>query len=213
MGSIFRTSSHPFLSKILQKRKSGASQRPLNQPPSKFLARSAMAGRGPIRGWRKIQEGGPSSAWQGFRRRGLGGGLPRGRGFPVVPWEGCRGDRRGREARKSGFGPDFYFGPRGSLAPSDGAKHSAAIFLARVAGPTLPPTPARHPHQSPFFLRLRMGRRCCGRDRGSIPTQVFFGPESLPSSRPATIPDAYGHTTGNTPEPVRFQKLSLVRPS
>ena len=24
---------------------------------------------------------------------------------------------------------------------------------------------------------------------------------------------AYGHTTGNTPEPVRFQKLSLVRPS
>ena len=26
-------------------------------------------------------------------------------------------------------------------------------------------------------------------------------------------PDAYGHTTGNTPEPVRFQKLSLVRPS
>ena len=25
--------------------------------------------------------------------------------------------------------------------------------------------------------------------------------------------DAYGHTTGNTPEPVRFQKLSLVRPS
>ena len=29
----------------------------------------------------------------------------------------------------------------------------------------------------------------------------------------ATGPDAYGHTTGNTPEPVRFQKLSLVRPS
>ena len=26
-------------------------------------------------------------------------------------------------------------------------------------------------------------------------------------------PDAYGHTTGNAPEPVRFQKLSLVRPS
>jgi hypothetical protein len=25
--------------------------------------------------------------------------------------------------------------------------------------------------------------------------------------------NAYGHTTGNTPEPVRFQKLSLVRPS
>ena len=25
--------------------------------------------------------------------------------------------------------------------------------------------------------------------------------------------DAYGHTTGNTPEDVRFQKLSLVRPN
>ena len=30
---------------------------------------------------------------------------------------------------------------------------------------------------------------------------------------PEPSSDAYGHTTGNTPEPVRFQKLSLVRPS
>ena len=29
----------------------------------------------------------------------------------------------------------------------------------------------------------------------------------------SALPVAYGHTTGNTPEPVRFQKLSLVRPS
>ena len=28
-----------------------------------------------------------------------------------------------------------------------------------------------------------------------------------------TVTVAYGHTTGNTPEPVRFQKLSPVRPS
>ena len=37
----------------------------------------------------------------------------------------------------------------------------------------------------------------------------YWGPKA-----PRTpFPVAYGHTTGNTPEPVRFQKLSLVRPS
>ena len=38
---------------------------------------------------------------------------------------------------------------------------------------------------------------------------LFF---SRQTTRPRMI-IAYGHTTGNTPEPVRFQKLSLVRPS
>ena len=35
----------------------------------------------------------------------------------------------------------------------------------------------------------------------------------VPKATHSPFPDAYGHTTGNTPEPVRFQKLSLVRPS
>ena len=34
-----------------------------------------------------------------------------------------------------------------------------------------------------------------------------------PRTERPPMADAYGHTTGNTPEPVRFQKLSLVRPS
>ena len=38
-----------------------------------------------------------------------------------------------------------------------------------------------------------------------------------PFPRPQTgrprMMNAYGHTTGNTPKPVRIQKLSLVRPS
>ena len=44
-----------------------------------------------------------------------------------------------------------------------------------------------------------------------VPVHRSSGDGSL--SRLQTVYDAYGHTTGNTPEPVRFQKLSLVRPS
>ena len=58
-----------------------------------------------------------------------------------------------------------------------------------------------------------------GRACGSAPSLIvclpmvffFLCPSRHVPSR--SSPDAYGHTTGNTPEPVRFQKLSLVRPS
>ena len=57
--------------------------------------------------------------------------------------------------------------------------------------------------------------------------KIYNVPHILPPALPKVSPavgrrrvappepssDAYGHTTGNTPEPVRFQKLSLVRPS
>ena len=43
---------------------------------------------------------------------------------------------------------------------------------------------------------------------------VFLGGECMQLKFPFSDETvAYGHTTGNTPEPVRFQKLSLVRPS
>jgi hypothetical protein len=38
---------------------------------------------------------------------------------------------------------------------------------------------------------------------------IFFHLMGMPVSQS----DAYGHTMGKTPEPVRFQKLSLIRPS
>ena len=43
------------------------------------------------------------------------------------------------------------------------------------------------------------------------PPPVSFA--AAPECGAATLTVAYGHTTGNTPEPVRFQKLSPVRPS
>ena len=151
----------------------------------------------------------------------MGGKQPHGEGFRTVPVAGCHGGQGSKKGRKGGFGPDIYFGHRGWLGPSDGAKHSLAIFLPRVAGTTLPPAPARHPHRAPFVvtsvgLRERRSKACLPCDFGGVGSNpwVSVNPnQSVPSSRPATISDAYGHTTGNTPEPVRFQKLSLVRPS
>ena len=120
---------------------------------------------------------------------------------------GSRGGLGREEGRNRGFGLDFYFCPRGPWGLSDRAKRSPILFWARVAGTTLPPTPARHPPPGPLFKRHGHTGMFLGPGVRSPPE----GP--VPSCWPATLPDAYGHTTGNTPEPVRFQKLSLVRPS
>ena len=59
-------------------------------------------------------------------------------------------------------------------------------------------------------------RSCVGRQRGGGWWLVVmeWGFKARPLVRRVNSQtDAYGHTTGNTPEPVRFQKLSLVRPS
>ena len=39
------------------------------------------------------------------------------------------------------------------------------------------------------------------------------GPRPGPKPKRPPMADAYGHTTGNTPEPVRFQQLTVVRPN
>ena len=104
---------------------------------------------------------------------------------------------------------------------------SISVPVARWAHPTAPNTPRPFfgpgwrgppshqpppatPHRTPLLFLPRSVMMGLG--GGSMPTQGF-GCNPSPSCRPSSIPNAYGHTTGNTPEPVRFQKLSLVRPS
>ena len=97
-----------------------------------------------------------------------------------------------RKGPKSGFGPDFYFGPCGLEGQSDRTKHSAVIFQPRVAGTTHPPAPARHPPPA-TFLEVLDGSLITTHHHpwagvGSIPTQPL-GPHVVP-----LIPS--GHHTG-----------------
>ena len=83
------------------------------------------------------------------------------------------------------------------------------------------------------------GARRAGEGDRSPPEAHQNGPRSPPEARPKSVrwrqkpagsqkmpwgtggveqptfplPFAYGHTMGKTPEPVRFQKLSLIRPT
>ena len=70
-------------------------------------------------------------------------------------------------------------------------------------------------HWVTLYDALYIHSRICS--FGPPPSPTLLRP-STPFSHPSQtgrprMPNAYGHTTGSTPEPVRFQKLSLVRPS
>ena len=110
-------------------------------------------------------------------------------------------------------------------SPSQPEKKTAWRACLSPPPPSLPEKNAlpTHPHLTPIPTNSPTPNPVC----------IYPPPESLIADPPPptmtnqiellmtltlkspfqTNPDAYGHTTGNTPEPVRFQKLSLVRPS
>ena len=127
-----------------------------------------MARRGLFWGLRKTKERFVSQAQEKVEGWGLNGDAGDGRGVPLVPRAGRLCGFWRRWGRKTCLGPDFYFRPQGPSGQSDNANHSPAIFPARVAGSTLPPTPARHPPPAPV-CSIHMQVR-----GGSIPTPPFF---------------------------------------
>ena len=134
------------------------------------------------------------------------GRMPTERAFRQGAWQIMWGAWVREGAEKVDLGPISTSGPvpRGAQrTPPNAPPPFFGPGWRAAGGSTHPPTPARHPHRAP--LPLDRGGGGWGFDSHLC--------QPCPSWHPATDPDAYGHTTGNTPEPVRFQKLSLVRPS
>jgi hypothetical protein len=155
---------------------------------------------------------GPAGRWAA----GAGWRAGPGRGLS----DGTRGFQRGERAREGGptnwvWGP-FLFRPPWLVGPR-GPRQTPRRHFSGPGGGDHPPTSPRPPPPPCPILwnaRTQMGRLAgCGGVCGFDSHRLFFVCLPVPTWRPATQPDAYGHTTGNTPEPVRFQKLSLVRPS
>ena len=143
-------SRRPISSTILRERGSWAFQRRWGRFLPPHGACSARGARGRVWGFWNGERGVPSRAQRGVAGWGWDGGLAQGRGFPRVSGVDSPEGLVGRKTQKSDLGPNFYFEPRGSPGRADAAKRSPAVFRARVAGTTHPPTPARHPRRAPF---------------------------------------------------------------
>ena len=183
---------------------------PPGAAPSDMPGSGGGGRKGPDSGDPETQETGRFSGPAGDLGLGTSSGGGPGNGLSLGIGIGRRGQAGWEGGPKNWVWTPFLFRAPWLVGPRRPRQTLRRLFSGPGGGPTLPPAPARHPRRTPVSKALPLPGARRGPPRACVQVPPW---RPVPSWRPDDNPDAYGHTTGNTPEPVRFQKLSLVRPS